>query len=59
VMIFALHIGHAQISPQNHPLFLKSVKTAFIIFSGLCFAGIFASLARGKNKAHSAATSEN
>ena len=59
MMIFALHIGRVQISPQNYPLFLKSVKTAFIIFAGLCFAGVFASLARGKNRADSSATSEN
>jgi hypothetical protein len=37
-----------QITPEYYDLFLKSTRTAFIIFAGLCFAGIFASLARGR-----------
>jgi MFS family permease len=48
MVIFALHIGSARITPENYPLFLTSLKTGFTIFSSLCFAGIFASLARGK-----------
>ncbi len=48
MVIFALHIGSARITPENYPLFLTSLKTGFIIFSSLCFVGIFASLARGK-----------
>lgn len=48
VLLFSLYIGHAQITPQYYPLFLKSTRTGFIIFAVLCFAGIFASLARGK-----------
>ena len=48
MVIFALHIGGARITPEYSPLFLTSVKTAFIIFAVLCFCGIFASLARGK-----------
>lgn len=47
VLLFALYIGGAQIAPVNYPLFLASARTAFIIFAVLCFAGIFASLARG------------
>ncbi len=49
-MIFSLVIGRVEITPEYYPLFLKSMKTAFIIFSILCFGGIFASLARGKMK---------
>ncbi|HSB32953.1 MAG TPA: MFS transporter [Nitrospirota bacterium] len=48
MVIFALSIGSARITPEYYPLFLKSMKTGFVIFSTLCFAGIFASLARGK-----------
>jgi hypothetical protein len=48
MLIFALHIGSARITPENYTLFLKSVRTAFSIFAVLCFGGIFASLARGK-----------
>jgi EmrB/QacA subfamily drug resistance transporter len=48
VLIFAVHIGHAQITPDSYPLLLKSTRTAFIFFAVLCTAGVFASLARGK-----------
>jgi len=47
-LIFAVYIGKAQITPENHPLFLTSARTAFIIFAALCVGGVFASLARGK-----------
>jgi hypothetical protein len=48
VLLFALYIGHVEITPASYPLFMSSQKTAFIIFAVLCFGGIFASLARGK-----------
>ncbi len=48
MMIFALYIGPVQIAPEHYPLFQKSMHTCFMIFAGLCLAGIFASLARGK-----------
>jgi MFS family permease len=48
MLIFALHIGSARIAPENYPVFMASVRTAFMVFAGLCFGGIFASLARGK-----------
>ncbi len=47
-LIFAVFIGRVEIAPEYYLPFLKSVNIAFIIFSALCFAGIFASLARGK-----------
>jgi EmrB/QacA subfamily drug resistance transporter len=47
-MIIALHIGTAQITAGNEGAFLAGFRVAFLIFAGLCFAGIFASLARGK-----------
>lgn len=48
ILIFSIFIGHVKITPVHHAALLKSVRYAFIIFSVLCFAGIFASLSRGK-----------
>ena len=47
MVIFALYIGRVEITPQYYPQFLKSAK---VIFTILSFAGIFASLARGKER---------
>jgi len=47
MLMFTLYMGRVQITPEYYPLFLQSMKTAFIIFAVLCFGGIFASLARG------------
>lgn len=46
--VFTVYMGRVQITPEYYSVFLKSVNLMFIIFSALCFAGIFASLARGK-----------
>jgi EmrB/QacA subfamily drug resistance transporter len=51
LLLFALFIGPAQITPETYPLFLTCMKTAFIISAALCFAGIFASVARGRTHA--------
>jgi MFS family permease len=48
MLLFSLYIGRVQITPSSYPLFIKSVKVAFIIFTVLCVAGIFASLSRGR-----------
>jgi MFS family permease len=48
MLLFALYIGRVQITPENYPLFVKSMRTAFIIMAALCFIGIFASIARGR-----------
>jgi EmrB/QacA subfamily drug resistance transporter len=48
MMLFSLFIGRAEINSSNFTEFLSSVKLAFLIFSILCFGGIFASIARGK-----------
>ena len=47
-LVFAVVIGRVPITPENHPAFILSVRVAFAIFAILCFAGIFASLSRGK-----------
>jgi EmrB/QacA subfamily drug resistance transporter len=48
MLMFALYIGRVEITPEYYPLFQQSMKASFTIFAILCFAGIFASLARGK-----------
>ena len=48
MLIFAIHIGHTQITPEYYPLLLKSTRSAFLLFGILCSGGAFASLARGK-----------
>lgn len=48
IVVFSLFIGKAEISRVNQTEFLYCLKLLFILFSILCFLGIFASLARGK-----------
>lgn len=48
LLLFALYIGRVQIVPDYYPQFIQSTRAAFIVFTALCFAGIFASIARGK-----------
>lgn len=47
-LVFDVHIGHRQITPEYYPLFLQSTKISFTIFAILCCLGIFASLIRGR-----------
>ena len=59
MVVFAVFIGHEQITPANYDLFLKSVKISFGIFTLLCALGIYFSFSRGelrtKTNAQSAA----
>lgn len=48
MVIFSVFIGKTVITPDKHEALLNSIRIAFIVFSILCFAGIFASLSRGK-----------
>ena len=48
ILIFSIYMGEVQISREYYPGFLRCMKLAFTFFAVLCFAGIFASLARGK-----------
>ena len=50
MLLFAVYIGRVEITYEYYPVFVTSMKTAFIIFAVLCFGGVFASLARGKVK---------
>jgi len=47
-VLFSIFMGRVQITPEQYPLLLKSIMVAFIIFTLLCFGGIFASIVRGK-----------
>ena len=47
-ILFVTYIGNVKITPSKYPDFIISMKVGLLIFSGLCFVGIFASLARGK-----------
>ncbi|MCL6610305.1 MAG: MFS transporter [Peptococcaceae bacterium] len=46
-LITAFFVGNVALSPAYSGLLIKSARTAFIVFTALCFAGVFASLARG------------
>ncbi len=51
LVVTAVVIGGVVMTPQSHPGFLTSTRIAFAVFAVLCFAGIFASLSRGKQAA--------
>ncbi|NLB18250.1 MAG: MFS transporter, partial [Syntrophomonadaceae bacterium] len=57
--IFAANLGDAKITSAIAPELLTSSKLAFSIFTALCFAGVFASLSRGKVHAQDAPPSES
>jgi len=48
MLLFALMLGSARITPDLYPKFMVVMKTAFICFTILCVFGLMASLARGK-----------
>jgi EmrB/QacA subfamily drug resistance transporter len=48
MMILALLLGDSAVAPENQEQFVRSLKITFALFAGMCFGGIFASLARGK-----------
>ncbi|MBI2958206.1 MAG: MFS transporter [Chloroflexi bacterium] len=52
LMLFSLFIGRVQITPSAFPAFLTCIRVAFTVFAVLCFAGVFASLSRGKMHRH-------
>jgi MFS family permease len=48
MIVMALIIGRVVITPEAYPALLRSTQVAFIIFSVLCFGGIFASIHKDK-----------
>jgi EmrB/QacA subfamily drug resistance transporter len=47
IILALFQLGGVVITPAYYPTFLHTVRAAFIVFALFCFAGIFASLARG------------
>jgi hypothetical protein len=50
MMLIAIYLGKKPITPETYQGLIASMRTGFIIFSVLSVFGIFASLARTKNK---------
>jgi len=50
MLVFALYIGRVQITPETYGSFQQSLRIIFGIFTALCAAGVFLSLARGNVK---------
>ncbi|GAB6157085.1 MFS transporter [Desulfotomaculum varum] len=50
-LLLALYVGNVKLTQAPADLLVKGTKTTFIVFTLLCFIGIFASLARGKRTA--------
>lgn len=50
MLIISIFVGRVEITSEHFPELVTSMQVAFIAFAALCFGGIFASLARGKNE---------
>lgn len=48
MLVFAVFIGRVQITPEYFSAFLTSARILFAVFTVLCLAGVYFSLARGK-----------
>jgi len=46
-LVMLIYVGNVQINQNHYPDFLMSVKVTFLVFTLLCFMGIFASIVRG------------
>jgi EmrB/QacA subfamily drug resistance transporter len=53
MIIIALIVGRKEITPGTYLAFLSSARICFVIFAVLCFAGIFASMARNNSNTRS------
>lgn len=51
-LVFALFIGRVQITPDQYPALLGSIQICFVVFTALCFIGVFVSWYRGNNKGY-------
>jgi EmrB/QacA subfamily drug resistance transporter len=54
-LVFAIFFGAVHLTPENHPVFVHSIKIAFGLFGFICAAGILPSMARGSILAKSGA----
>jgi EmrB/QacA subfamily drug resistance transporter len=48
MMLLSVYVGQVGITPAAYPGLIAGMRTGFVIFSLLCIAGIFASLARNE-----------
>ncbi|GBC84615.1 Riboflavin transporter RibZ [bacterium HR11] len=46
--LLTLYMGTARLNPGHTARFIEALRSAFLVFTGLCILGIGASLARGK-----------
>ena len=51
-LVFALLLGRVQITPQQFPALLNSIHICFVVFTVLCFIGIFVSWYRGDHRGY-------
>ncbi len=47
MLLFSVSLGKVRITPEYYEIFLKCARMGFTVFAAFCFAGIFASSARG------------
>jgi MFS family permease len=59
MMILSMIMGKTMITPEQYGVFMRSARIAFAVFTALCFAGIFASLARGNVRSSQGAPALN
>lgn len=49
-LVFSLFIGRVQLTPDQYPALLESIQLCFVVFTALCFIGVFVSWWRGEKK---------
>ncbi|ABO49141.1 major facilitator superfamily MFS_1 [Desulforamulus reducens MI-1] len=49
-LLLTIYVGNVKLSETSADMLIKGTKIAFIVFTIMCFGGIFASLARGSVK---------
>jgi len=48
MVVFAVFIGHEEISPANYDALLTGIRVSFVVFAIICATGIFFSYFRGR-----------
>jgi len=47
-LFFSLYLGSAQITPDNHSIFVECIRSAYVVFAAIGIIGLFISISRGK-----------
>ena len=50
MLLLSLFVGDVALTPAESVPLVAAVRAAFVVFAGLCVAGVFASLARGRTR---------